>query len=190
MEKHNRSLGIFTGSSMGKNPLYCEAVKSLGSIMVEKGWNLVYGGGNVGLMGIISQAVFRSGGEVRGVIPRSIADKIPHKDIHQLEIKEDMHQRKARIYELSSAFLALPGGIGTLDEIFEIFTWQQLGYHEKPVGIYNINGYFDRLLEFLQFSCDEGFVKSVHLQNLIVDDQPGRLLERLERESPRRGSKW
>lgn len=190
MEKHKMTLGVFTGSSMGKNPLYCESVQNLGSVMVERGWELVYGGGNVGLMGIISQAVYRAGGRVCGVIPKSIADEIPHKEIHQLEVKEDMHQRKARIYELASAFVALPGGIGTLDEIFEIFTWQQLGFHDKPVGIYNINGYFDGLLDFLKHSVDEGFVKELHLQNLIVDNQAERLLERLENESPRRGRKW
>jgi len=189
-KKRNKAIGIFTGSSAGDDPVYREEAVRFGKLLAQKGWETVYGGGNVGLMGAFSQAAYQEGSRVTGVIPQAIADKVSHEAISELIVVPGMHERKKEIYERSTAFAALPGGIGTLDEFFEIFTWQQLGYHQKPVGLYNIQGFFDGLVHSLQSMADKGFVKAGHLENLIVESDPEILLDRLASEIPRQMSKW
>ncbi len=141
---------------------------------------LVYGGGDIGLMGVVADEVMRLGGEVTGVIPKGILDmEVAHENLTRLHIVKDMHERKAMMADLSDGFIAMPGGLGTLEELFEILTWSQLGFHQKPVGILNVGGFFDGLLAFLQHQVDQGFVSEKHKQLLLVDAEPALLVARL-----------
>jgi hypothetical protein len=152
---------VFCGSRNGENQEYIEVAAQLGEALVQRRWGLVYGGGSVGLMGVIARAVMQGGGHVIGVIPQSLARvEIMKDDVSELYIVETMHQRKALMAERADAFLALPGGFGTLDELFEIITWKQLAYHYKPIVLLNIAGYFDHLLEFVEHAVREGFIKA------------------------------
>jgi uncharacterized protein (TIGR00730 family) len=173
-------LCVFCGSSFGASPLYADAARELGRRLVRRGIGLVYGGGDVGLMGVVADAVLAAGGPVWGVIPRALADReVAHRQLTSLEIVGSMHERKARMAELADAFLALPGGLGTLDEWFEVWTWAQLGIHAKPLGMLNVAGYFDPLLAFVDRTVDEGFVSPRHRGLVSVDGDPERLLDRL-----------
>lgn len=175
------SIAVFCGSSEGNNPLYSEAAKTLGKLLYEQQTTLVYGGGNRGLMGIVAESVYSQGGRVIGVIPQALnRSDICLQIVHeQLIVVPTMHERKATMYSLADAFVALPGGIGTFEEILEVYTWLQLGYHAKPVALLNVAGFYDPLLAFLEHSATEGFLKADHLAALIVENDVHRLYEKL-----------
>jgi uncharacterized protein (TIGR00730 family) len=179
-----RSLCVFCGSSMGKRPEYAAAAAAFASELARRGVKLVYGGGDVGTMGILARSALAGGGSVTGVIPRRLYELVDHVELTQLIVSEDMHERKATMYDMSDAFVALPGGIGTLDELFEAWTWRGIGYHEKPVGILDVAGYYLPLLGFLRSMVEEGFLVPEHLEDLVVDQEPGSLLDRLEASQP------
>lgn len=176
---------VFTGSSPGADPSYLAAAKQVGAALAHAGIGLVYGGGNVGLMGAVATAGREAGTEVVGVIPTALVDKeIAHDDLSRLEVVDDMHERKQRMADLSDAFVMLPGGAGTLEEFFEAWTWQQLGIHAKPIAIYDVNGFWDPLLDMIDRLVDEEFI-SAHFRNrLIVVDDPDDLLEALQNWQP------
>lgn len=177
-----KTIAVFCGSSEGADPLYKETAQALGKQLYQHQTTLVYGGGNRGLMGIVAQSLHALGGRVIGVLPEALnrSDVRLHSVEEQLIIVPTMHERKATMYALSDAFVALPGGIGTFEEILEVFTWLQLGYHTKPVALLNIAGFFDHLLAFLKHSMQEGFLKADHLGALIVESDIDRLLNRLD----------
>jgi uncharacterized protein (TIGR00730 family) len=160
-----KKICVFCGSSTGRKPLYVEQARALGADMAKKDIGLVYGGASIGVMGAIADSCLEAGGKVWGVIPKSIIDlEVGHQNLTGLEVVEDMHQRKARMYELSDAFFALPGGMGTLDELCEIITWAQLRYHSKPCYIINTDGFFDGLLQHFAFINKEGFLSDAHFK--------------------------
>jgi uncharacterized protein (TIGR00730 family) len=165
------------GSNPGFNPVYKETARKLGKALVSCNLELVYGGAEVGLMGEVANAVMQAGGIAIGVIPQFLADRVSHRGLTELHIVASMHERKQMMTELSDAFIALPGGFGTLEEIAEILTWAQLGFHKKPCGLINIAGYFDSFLAFLDHAVSEGFMKKAHREMLLVSDDPTALLE-------------
>ncbi|RPJ66947.1 MAG: TIGR00730 family Rossman fold protein [Alphaproteobacteria bacterium] len=168
-----KKLCVFCGSAEGNSPAYLEMAQNLGKMMAQNNVALVYGGASIGVMGAIADSVLANGGVVIGVIPKTLVDyEIAHKDLTELHVVEDMHQRKKMMYDRSDAFLSLPGGMGTLDEMFEILTWSQLGLHSKRCFIYNFMGFYDSLLAYLNHSHKEGFIKEPHLHMLeeIKDD--------------------
>ena len=172
------SVCVFCGASTGTNPAYREAAVALGQALAARNLTLVYGGGAVGLMGIVADAALAAGGEVIGIIPQSLMDKeIGHKGLTRLEVVDGMHARKARMAELSDAFIALPGGLGTLEELFEVWTWGQLGYHAKPLGLLDVNGFYEKLGGFLDHIVEEGFVRPQHRAMLLLGQQPDALLD-------------
>jgi uncharacterized protein (TIGR00730 family) len=172
---------VFTGSSPGARSEYADAAQELGRLLVERGYGLVYGGGNVGLMAVVADAVLERRGEVVGVIPELLVDKeLAHRGISELRIVKSMHERKAVMAELSDGFMGLPGGIGTMEEFFEVLSWAQLSLHDKPCGILNVHGYYQHLIRFLDHSVDQGFLKPKHRSLLIVEEEPQRLLDRFE----------
>ena len=175
-----RRLCVFCGSSTGNQRAYSEAAEALGAVLAERGIGLVYGGGNVGLMGVIADAVMAGGGHVIGVIPQSLADReIAHTGITELRVVDSMHARKAMMAELADAFIAMPGGVGTFEEFFEVVTWTQLGLHRKPCGLLNVNGFYAPLALFIDQAVTEGFIKPVHRAAIVVDSDPVRLLDTL-----------
>ncbi|HSU81735.1 MAG TPA: TIGR00730 family Rossman fold protein [Thermoanaerobaculia bacterium] len=185
------SLCVFCGSNPGASPAYAEAAARLGRIVAERGMTLVYGGGRVGLMGVVAGAALAAGGRVIGVIPEALATlELAHDGLTALEVVGSMHERKARMSELSDGFLALPGGIGTLEEWFEVWTWSQLGFHPKPCGLLNVAGYYDHLLAFLDHVTAERFLNETHRSMAIVGDDPQLLLDRLAAWRPSRARKW
>ena len=176
---------IFCGSSPGARPAYTEAAEDLGMLLVQNGITLVFGGATVGLMGRLADTVVSEGGEAIGVIPQALVDReIAHLGLTDLHVVDTMHERKQRMADLSDAFVALPGGLGTLDELFEIYTWAQLGMHRKPIGLMNVEGYFDGLVGFLEHAVAERFVREDHRDMLIVENEPAPMLERLESFDP------
>jgi uncharacterized protein (TIGR00730 family) len=186
-----RSLCVFTGSSIGTRPEYRDVARDLGTILGERGIRLVFGGGRVGLMGVIADATLAAGGEAIGVIPRCLqAREVAHDALTQLEIVETMHERKARMAELSDAFLAMPGGLGTCEELFEVLTWAQLGIHRKPCGLLNVAGYYFPLMAFLRRSMEEGFVPPEHRELILVDGDPAALLARFDGYDPPDFEEW
>lgn len=172
-----KKLCVFCGSAEGHSPAYLEMAKNLGKMMAQNNVALVYGGASIGVMGAIADSVLANGGVVIGVIPKTLVDyEIAHKDLTELHIVEDMHQRKKMMYDRSDAFVSLPGGMGTLDEMFEILTWSQLKLHSKRCFIYNFMGFYDSLLAYLKHSHLEGFIKEPHLQMLEeIKDEAGLL---------------
>jgi uncharacterized protein (TIGR00730 family) len=171
---------IYCGSSTGNQPLYREMAEAMGALLARRGIGLVYGGGNVGLMGIVADAALAGGGEVIGVIPRSLADReIAHGGVTDLRVVDSMHTRKALMAELSDAFIAMPGGVGTFEEFFEAVTWTQLGVHRKPCGLLNVGGFYTPLAAFIDQAVTEGFIKPIHRAVIVVDDDPERLLNSL-----------
>jgi uncharacterized protein (TIGR00730 family) len=175
-----RRVCLFCGSKHGARPEYAEAARAMAAALVESGIDLVYGGGRVGLMGVVADAVLAAGGEVIGVIPDHMSDReIAHFGLTDLRIVGSMHERKALMYELSDGFVALPGGLGTLEELFEITTWSQLGLHAKPTGLLDVAGFYAPLVEFLDRLVTEGFVSERHRRLLRVAADPGVLLDRL-----------
>jgi uncharacterized protein (TIGR00730 family) len=171
---------VFCGSSPGVNPSYARAAQSVARLFCQRGIVLVYGGGNVGLMGILANACLEQGGRVIGVIPRVLADKeVAHTGLTELRIVSSMHERKSVMADLSEAFIALPGGYGTWEELFEVLSWSQLGIQRKACGLLNVNGYYDALLELADKSVTEGFLRKSHRELLLSDVDPERLLDRL-----------
>ena len=175
-----RRLCVFCGSSVGNQPAYAEAARTMGALLAGRGIGLVYGGGHVGLMGVIADAVMAHGGEVIGVIPQTLADReIAHTGITELRVVDSMHSRKAMMAELSDGFVAMPGGVGTFEEFFEVVTWTQLGLHRKPCGLLNVNAFYTPLAAFIDQAVTEGFIKPIHRAMIVVDDDPERLLNSL-----------
>ncbi len=171
---------IYAGSSFGASPEYAAAAAAFGTACARRGLGIVYGGGRVGLMGVLADAALASGGEVIGVIPKAmIAEERAHQNLTELISVDSMHERKHRMAQLAHAFVALPGGIGTLEEITEVFTWLQLGLHLKPVGILNVHGFYDLLLQFFDHLRDQQFLTPAHLAMLTVASDPDSLLDRL-----------
>ena len=186
-----KRLCVFTGASSGARPAYARAAKALAGAMTERGLTLVYGGTRVGLMGTLADSVLNAGGEVIGVIPDGLFSKeVPHAGLTDLRIVKSMHERKQLMAGLSDGFVAMPGGIGTLEELTEIYTWSQLGLHRKPCGLLNVDGYFDHLLQFLDHAVDEGFLKPIQRNTLLVRDEPGDLLNDFESYQPPLTGKW
>jgi len=182
---------VFTGSSRGVRPEYVAVATELGSLLAGRRIRLVYGGARVGLMGAVADAALASGGEVVGVIPAAlVAKEVAHTGLTDLRVVNSMHERKALMSDLADAFVALPGGWGTLEEFFEVLTWAQLGLHRKPCGLLNAQGYFDRLLAFLDHTIDEGFVRPQNADLIAVAPTPGALLDRLESPLPPPVEKW
>jgi uncharacterized protein (TIGR00730 family) len=182
---------VYAGSSPGADPVYREAAAELGHALVERGIGVVYGGGNVGLMGVVADRALAAGGEVIGVIPRSLLDReVGHAGLTEQRVVSSMHERKATMAELSDAFVALPGGIGTVEELVEVYTWTQLGLHAKPCALLNAGGYYDHLVRFLDHAVAERFLRPEHRELLVVADRPEDLLERLERFEPPLLAKW
>ncbi len=173
-------LCVFCGSKTGRRDTYTESTRRLGEVMVARRLGLVFGGGHIGLMGILADAVLKAGGEAIGVIPQDMIDKeLAHSHLSKLHVVTTMHQRKALMADLADGFAALPGGFGTGDELFEILTWAQLGYHAKPIGVLNLDGFFDPLLAWLDQAVEEGFVKPKHRRLLVEANDPGELLDRM-----------
>jgi uncharacterized protein (TIGR00730 family) len=171
---------VFLGSSIGRSPIYADVASRFGALLAARGIGLVYGGGTVGLMGIIADAAAEAGGEVIGVIPEALrAREHDHRGLSDLHVVTTMHERKAKMAELSDAFVALPGGIGTFEELFEVWTWAQLGYHDKPCGLLNVNGFYDRMADFIDHVVAEGFLQPVHQGMLIVEQEPDAMLDKL-----------
>jgi len=186
-----RSICVFCGASPGATPIYQEAAEALGRHLAENGIQLVYGGGAVGLMGMVANAALAAGGEVIGIIPQSLKDaEVGHSGLTRLEVVDGMHARKARMAELSDAFIALPGGLGTLEELFEVWTWGQLGYHAKPLGLLEVNGFFDPLLTFLDHLVQERFVRQPHRDMLQRAASPAELVNALAAWKPLAAPKW
>jgi uncharacterized protein (TIGR00730 family) len=181
-----RSLCVFCGSSVGAPADYRLTAQALGAAIARRGWRLVYGGGHVGLMGVVADAALAAGGEVVGVIPAALAAReLAHGGLSQLHVVETMHARKALMAEQSDGFVALPGGFGTLDELCEVVTWAQLGIHAKPCALLDVAGYFSSLIAFFDQAVAAGFVSAAHRKLLLAETDPERLLDTLARyESP------
>lgn len=173
---------VFCGSKSGTDGVYREAADRLGQLLVEAGYGVVYGGGNVGLMGVLADTVLAAGGELIGVIPDALVSReLAHRGVTEMIVVEGMHLRKARMNELSDGFIALPGGFGTLEELFEVISWSQLDIHRKPVGLLNVGGYYDPLVRLLDRAVTEGFMKVEHRDLLLVAEEPKQLLDAILR---------
>jgi len=182
---------VFCGSSAGDDPRFLDIARRLGSLIAGRGLGLVYGGATVGLMGAVADAVLAGGGHVTGVIPSRLVEReLAHHGLPDLRVVASMHERKALMADLADAFIALPGGIGTLEETFEVLTWAQLGLHHKPVGLLDAGGYYGSLLAFLDHAVASRFVRPEHRSMLLVDEDPGRLLDRLASQAPVEIEKW
>jgi uncharacterized protein (TIGR00730 family) len=183
---------VFCGSSPGARPGYAEATRELARLLTAEGIGVVYGGGGVGLMGTLADSVIAEGGDLTGVIPRAlVAREIAHRDVMDMRVVGSMHERKALMAELSDAFVALPGGIGTLEELFEVYTWAQLGLHEKPCALLNVEGYYDGIEKFLGHAVAERFLRDETRELLMVEDEPAALIERIASfEPPAAVPKW
>lgn len=182
---------VFCGSSSGRRAAYTDAASALGTLLARRGIGLVYGGGQVGLMGAVADAAMAEGGEVIGVIPEHLVRaEIAHHEITELLVVEDMHERKAKMAELSDGFLALPGGIGTMEELFEIWTWAQLGLHGKPLGFVDVDGYYTRLAQFIEHTVDEGFLNTASRDIVTIDADPEVLLKAFAEYDPTPIEKW
>jgi uncharacterized protein (TIGR00730 family) len=176
-----RRVCVFCGSSHGVRPAYAEAARVLGHTLVTRGLGLVYGGGNVGLMGVVADAVLAAGGDVTGVIPHALmAREIGHAGVATMHVVDSMHERKALMADAADAFIALPGGVGTFEELFEAITWTQLGVHAKPCGLLNVDGFYDDLLRFLDHAWTEGFIKPETRAIVKASADPAQLLDLLD----------
>jgi uncharacterized protein (TIGR00730 family) len=173
-------LCVYCGSSPGARPEYVAAARALGRALAGRGIGVVYGGSTLGLMGALAQAAIDAGGEAVGVIPESLHGKVQHPTLTEIHVVDSMHERKALMFELSDGFVALPGGLGTAEELLEVLTWAQLGLHGRPCGVLNTRGYYDPLLRFLDHAVEERFVKRVHRGMVLVADEPEALLDAME----------
>lgn len=186
-----RRVCVFCGANPGERPLYLAAAHAVGRTLAERGIGVVYGGGSVGLMGAVADAALAAGGEVIGVIPRALElRELAHRRLTELVVVGSMHERKARMAELSDAFVALPGGMGTLEELSEVLTWGQLGLHERPCGLLDVGGYYRPLIAFFDAAVEEGFLRPEHRGMVHVEGDVARLLERFEAYRPPRLEKW
>jgi uncharacterized protein (TIGR00730 family) len=182
---------VYAGSNPGAKDTYAEAAAGLARLLAQRGIGVVYGGGKVGLMGILADAALEAGGEVIGVIPRDLVDReIGHGGLTDLRIVGSMHERKALMAELSDGFVALPGGIGTLEELIEVYTWSQLGLHDKPMGVLNVDGYYDALAALLDHAVQEGFLRPRQREAMHTAASPAELLDAFEGWRPTREHKW
>lgn len=182
---------VFCGSNFGNKPVYEAAAVATGAAIAKRGLRLVYGGAKVGLMGVVADAALAAGGEVVGVIPEALIEReIAHEGLTELRTVGSMHARKQEMADLSDAFMALPGGAGTMEEAFEVWTWGQLGHHEKPVGFLNVERFFSKLVAFLDHQSDEGFMRRAHREMLMVHSEPDALLDRFESYKPPTVEKW
>jgi uncharacterized protein (TIGR00730 family) len=182
---------VFCGSSPGRDPRYAEQAKALARELVSRGIGVVFGGGSVGLMGVLADAALAGGGAVTGVIPHGLAAReLAHRGVADMRVVPTMHARKALMAELADGFVALPGGIGTLEELFEIVTWGQLGIHRKPVGVLNVAGYYDPLVALLEHAVAGGFVPARSRDLVLFDEKPSRLLDRMTAHEPPPGPVW
>ena len=186
-----KAICVYCGSSPGRLDVYASAARALGHAMVERNLGLVYGGASIGLMGLIADTVMQLGGRAVGVIPKGLARKeVVHRHLTELHVTQSMHERKTLMAELSDGFIAMPGGIGTFEEIFEIWTWAQLGIHAKPCGLLNVAGYYDALTTFLDHAAAEQFLKPDQRSLLMVEQQPQALLDRFASYQPPSIRKW
>lgn len=186
-----QSVCVFCGSSHGLAPEYELMAKEMGRAIALRGWTLVYGGGNVGLMGVVADAALAAGGKVIGVIPAALlARELGHRGVTELRVVNTMHERKAMMADLADAFVALPGGIGTFEEFFEVLTWAQLGIHHKPCGLVNTRGYYQPVLDLLANSVQEGFLRPEHRDLVLTADLAEELLSKLENHQPPLTAKW
>lgn len=175
-----KSICVYCGANAGVSPRYAQAAQALAGALVGANIGLVYGGGKVGLMGVIADEVLRLGGEASGVIPTALVEReVGHMGLTRQFIVKDMHERKAMMAQLSDGFIAMPGGMGTLEELFEILTWSQLGIHAKPIGLLNVDNFYDSLVGFIAHAEGQGFVQSRHAALMMVESDPGQLLQRL-----------
>jgi len=181
---------VYCGSTPGTKPEYLRAAQVLGQLLVTNNIELVYCGADVGLMGEVADTVLAGGGTVTGVIPKSFADKVSHRGLTKLHVVDSMHTRKQMIFDLSDGFIALPGGLGTLEEIFEQLTWIQLGLHQKPCDILNVSGYYDNLLAFLDYAVSQEFIKQEHRDMILVEQSPDILLDKIFRYQAPNVEKW
>jgi uncharacterized protein (TIGR00730 family) len=184
-------LCVFCGSNAGQDPIYLATAHALGEVLAASGIDLVYGGAAVGLMGAVADAAMAKGGHVIGVMPQALVDKeIAHRGLSDLRVVGSMHERKALMAELADGFIALPGGLGTFEELFEVWTWAQLGYHRKPCALLNAGGFYDKLTDFLDDVVERGFVKPIHRAMLIVENEPAALIEAMRAYEPPQVDKW
>jgi len=182
---------VFCGANKGNKPEYADAAIGLAEELVSRNIEKVYGGGRIGLMGVLAEKAIELGGRVIGVIPESLATKeVAHDSISELIVVGSMHERKAKMAELSDGFISLPGGIGTIEETFEMLTWSQLGFHNKPCGIINVLGFYDKLIEFLNHTSEEKFFMDIYRRMLIVETDPSALLEKFEQYKPPQVKHW
>lgn len=184
-------LCVFCGSSAGNQPYYLEAAQQLGTTLAKAGITLVYGGAQVGLMGAVADAALAAGGQVIGVIPQHLVEReLAHTGLTELRQVSSMHERKAMMADLSDGFIALPGGVGTFEELFEVWTWAQLGHHQKPCALFNAGGYYDKLIDFLDHAMNEGFMKQAYREMLIVAPDVESLMAKVEAYEPPKVAKW
>ena len=189
--KHLKAVAVYCGSNIGTDPAYAAAAASLGQTLADRGIRLVYGGGHVGLMGVLADVVLGNGGEAYGVITRALKEReVAHSGLTSLTVVETMHERKAAMADAADAFVMLPGGYGTLDEFFEVVTWTQLGIHAKPCGVLDVAGYFAPLAALLDGAAQAGFIRPVHRGLVLTESEPGPLLDRLATWTPVTTDKW
>jgi len=190
MKPYSLSVCVYCGSRHGVQPAYTAAARALGAAIGSRGWQLVYGGGKVGLMGEVADATLASGGRVVGIIPESLQKlEVGHTGLDELHVVPTMHVRKQMMAERADLFIALPGGIGTLEELYEVWTWRQLGYHDQPIGLLNTEGYYDGLLSFMRTTVSEGFLSRSQLNTVQVGTDPEALLLSLAAQTPLSGAK-
>jgi uncharacterized protein (TIGR00730 family) len=186
-----KSICVYCGSSPGASPVYADAARAMARAMVNDNIDLVYGGGKVGLMGIIADEVLRLGGKATGVIPQALMDKeVGHGGLTHLHVVKDMHERKAMMAELADGFIAMPGGMGTLEELFEMLTWSQLGFHGKPIGVLNVDGFYDGLVGFVQHLVTQGFLRTEHASLMMDAPDAQGLLDQFKAFTPSPHTKW
>jgi uncharacterized protein (TIGR00730 family) len=188
MKSKRFSVCVYCGSRFGASPSFQSQAQALGRAIAARGWRLVYGGGNVGLMGATADAALQAGGEVVGVIPERLMNReVGHRGLTELHVVQTMHERKRVMAELADSFVALPGGIGTLEELFEVWTWRHLGYHDQPIGLLNVEGFYDPLLGFMRHTREAGFIDELQQAMLTISANPEELLDRLAAEAARAG---
>jgi len=185
-----KNICVFCGSSPGTDPTYMKMAHKLGTEIAEKGYGLVYGSSDLGLMGEVAKGALKSGASVIGVLPKVFDGRVQHPGLSELIVTDTMHQRKAKMFEISDGFVALPGGFGTFEELLEILTWSQIGYSAKPCGILNVNGYYDELLKFFDKSVEMRFVRQEYRDAIIVETSPQKILEKFEKFKPVNIEKW
>jgi uncharacterized protein (TIGR00730 family) len=175
-----KAVAVYCGANAGAAPQYAEAARAMGRALVARGLGLVFGGGHVGLMGTIADEVLRLGGQVSGVIPQQLVEReLAHPGLTRLFVVKDMHERKAMMAQLADGFVAMPGGMGTFEELFEMLTWSQLGIHSKPVGLFNVAGFYDQLVGFMEHVKEQGFIRPQHADLMMVESSAERLVQRL-----------